>query len=104
MPIVSDIYKSGHNDGYGEGYFKGKGDGYEAAESEYEKKLIRQADYFLNQKKDFFKCREEYEKLLDDYEREIVALREKNDRTEKENAFLKELIEKKNELEGLPKQ
>lgn len=95
MPIVSDIYKSGHNDGYGEGYFKGKGDGYEAAESEYEKKLLRQADYFLNQKNDFLKCRKEYEKLLDDYEREIVSLQGINARTEKENALLKELIEKK---------
>lgn len=55
MPIVSDIYKSGYSDGYGGGYFKGKGDGYEAAESEYEKKLLRQADYFLNQKNDFLR-------------------------------------------------
>ena len=44
-PLTSTIYKTGK--------FDGKKEGYAEASDEYKKKLLMQAEEFLNQKKDF---------------------------------------------------
>ena len=55
------------------------------ASDEYEEKLLRQADEFLNQKEIYKNEIDDYEKLLDEYEVEIEALSKKINRTEAEN-------------------
>lgn len=52
-------------------------DGYAEASGEYERKLRRQAEEFINQKKDVERERDEYEKLINDYEAYIAELEEK---------------------------
>ena len=52
-------------------------DGYTEASGEYERKLRKQAEEFLNQKKDAKREKDEYEKLLDDYVAYIKELEEK---------------------------
>lgn len=56
---------------------EGRKDGYVEASREYERKLRKQADEFLNQIKDIERERDEYEKLLDDYEKYIEELEKK---------------------------
>ena len=51
--------------------------GYTEASGEYEQKLRKQAEAFLNQTKDFEKEKEEYNKLLDKYEAHIIELEQK---------------------------
>lgn len=84
MPITSHFYKAGKYDG--------KVDGYNEASQEYEEKLLKQADEFLNQKKVFEAERGAYETLLNEYEKEIYALEQKVDKTEAENAYLQALL------------
>lgn len=55
-------------------------------------KYRKQADEFLAQKENFKNQKVEYEKLLDKYEIEIENLNNKQGRTEKENAYLRELL------------
>lgn len=83
-PIGAIIYNSGKYDGKIEGYVE--------ASNEYEAKLLEQADKFLQQTKIYESEREEYEVLLDSYEREIEELTEKANRTEAENIYLQELL------------
>lgn len=52
--------------------------GYNEASGEYERKLKKQADEFLNQLKDVKKEREEYKKLLNEYEQYIMTLEAQN--------------------------
>lgn len=59
------------------GRFEGMKDGYTEASGEYERKLRKQAEEFLNQIKDVKRERDEYEKLLDDYVTYIKELEEK---------------------------
>lgn len=59
------------------GRLDGMKDGYNAASGEYERKLRKQAEEFLNQIKDVHRERDEYEKLLSEYEAYIKEL-EKN--------------------------
>lgn len=59
------------------GRLEGMKDGYTEASGEYERKLKKQADEFLNQMKDVEKEREEYEKLLNEYEQYIKELERK---------------------------
>lgn len=82
--IGSAIYNSGKHDG--------KIEGYAEASDEYERKLIEQADKFLQQKKIFESERDEYEALLEAYEQEIDVLTEKVNRTESENEYLQQLL------------
>lgn len=56
------------------GRLEGIKDGYEEASGEYEKKLRRQAELFLKQKKDAEKELAEYETLLNEYEKYIEEL------------------------------
>ncbi|MBL4932766.1 hypothetical protein [Clostridium paridis] len=83
-PLTSAIYKSGKYDG--------KIEGYEEASYEYEKKLLTQADEFLNQTRIFEIEKDAYEQLLDEYEKEIDELSEKVNRTEAENQYLHQLL------------
>ncbi|HBG11064.1 MAG TPA: hypothetical protein DDX68_02530 [Clostridium sp.] len=83
-PLTSIIYRSGHLDGKKEGYYE--------ASYEYEKKLLKQADRFLQQTRIYENERAAYETLLDEYEKEITMLTEKVNRTEEENAYLQELL------------
>lgn len=59
------------------GRLDGMKDGYNEASGEYERKLKKQADEFLNQMKDVEKEHEEYEKLLNAYEEYIKELEAK---------------------------
>ena len=56
------------------GRFDGMKDGYIEASKEYENKLRRQAEEFLNQTRDYQRERDEYEKLIEDYEEYIRQL------------------------------
>ena len=60
------------------GRYEGMKDGYTEASGEYERKLKKQADEFLNQIKNFEREREEYENLLSEYETYIEELERKN--------------------------
>lgn len=59
------------------GRFDGMKDGYSAASGEYERKLRKQAEEFLNQVKDVQREIDEYEKLLSEYEEYIKELEKK---------------------------
>lgn len=59
------------------GRFDGMKDGYAEASGEYERKLRKQAEEFISQKKDVERERDEYEKLINDYETYIAELEEK---------------------------
>lgn len=59
------------------GRFEGMKAGYTEASNEYERKLKKQAEAFINQQKDYEKERDEYEKLMCDYENYIRELEEK---------------------------
>lgn len=60
------------------GRYEGMKDGYAEASWEYETKLKKQAQAFLNQIKDVKRERDEYEKLLDEYEVYIEELERRN--------------------------
>lgn len=59
------------------GRLEGMKDGYTEASGEYERKLKKQAEEFLNQMKDVQKEHDEYEKLLNEYEEYIKELEAK---------------------------
>lgn len=83
---------------YGAGKYEGKKEGYVEASNEYEKKLLEQADFFLKKEAIFENERNEYEALLDDYEKEIENLSAKVNRTEEENQYLQQLLLKERKL------
>lgn len=60
------------------GRYEGMKDGYAEASGEYERKLRKQADEFINQMRDVQKERNEYEKLLSEYETYIKELEAKS--------------------------
>lgn len=82
---------------------EGKKQGYELASKEYERKLLEQGKKFLEQKTVLQGQWDEYEKLLDEYEAEITNLTEKNELTEKENEYLKELLIRERRLKNIKK-
>lgn len=73
---VKNFYARWIND-KNKGRLEGMKDGYTEASGEYERKLRKQAEEFLNQMKDVEKEHEEYEKLLNDYEEYIRELEAK---------------------------
>lgn len=83
-PIGKVIYEVGEDDGKKSGYVK--------ASAEYEKKLLKQADLFLEQQKICEVERAQYEELLDEYESEIERLESKISKTEAEKEYLQELL------------
>ena len=93
--LISPIYKHGKTDGKKEGYIQ--------ASSEYEHKLIEQAELFISQKKNFEKERDEYEQLLDDYDNLIDELENKLERSDNENKFLQILLINERKLRNLMK-
>lgn len=92
-PITSHIYNKGK--------YEGKKEGYVEASDEYEEKLLSQADRFLQQKQLFEFQQIEYEKLLDDFEKEIDFLQTKLNRTNEENQYLQQLLHKERKLRNL---
>lgn len=92
-PISSRIYNAGR--------FEGKKEGYVDASQEYEKKLLSQADEYINQTKVFEKEKDAYEALLDEYEKEINFLELKVDKTEEEIAYLQELLLRERKLRNI---
>ena len=92
-PITSQIYQYGKSDG--------KTVGYAEASDVYEKKLIDQADMFLEQKKIYEDERDKYVELLDEYEQEIESLENKVNKTEAEKEYLSELLLRERKLRGL---
>lgn len=67
-------------------------EGYARASKEYEDKLKKQAEEFLNQKINLEKNFETYEKLLDKYVQVIKDLQGEKDRTKEENRILLEIL------------
>lgn len=92
-PLTTAIYKAGKSDG--------KVEGYAEASDEYEDKLIKQGDLFLQEKKDLMKERDEFIELLDEYDKKIQELQEKNDKSEAEIRLLQMLLLKERELKRL---
>lgn len=70
------------------GRLDGKKEGYQEASGEYERKLRKQAEEFINQMRDYKIERDAYEKLLTEYENYI-------DKLEKENASLSMISDNK---------
>lgn len=70
---VSNFYERWIED-KNKGRVEGMKDGYTEASGEYERKIRRQADEFLNQMKDVKNEHDEYEKLLNEYETYIKEL------------------------------
>lgn len=62
---------------YREGYSDGQVNGYQRCSREYEIKLRRQAELFLEEKNKWKAVRQEYEALLDEYEATIKDLEKK---------------------------
>lgn len=83
-PIGKVIYEVGEYDG--------KKFGYVQASAEYEKKLLKQANLFFEQQKNYEVERVQYEELLDEYESEIERLESKMSKTEVEKEYLQELL------------
>ena len=79
------------------GRLEGMKDGYSEASGEYERKLRKQAEEFLNQKKDIEKDYKEYEKLLDAYEKRIKELEAKC----AESELIREMKDTYQNLQGL---
>lgn len=92
-PFTAPIYK--------EGKLEGKKEGYAEASDVYNKKLLELADEFLKQEKIFSNKVKEYETLMDGYEAEIEKLEKKADRTEEENAYLRELLSRERKLKNM---
>lgn len=92
-PIVSNIYNMGK--------YEGKKQGYVDASKEYEKKLLSQAEHFINQKELLVNEVSNYEKLLDEYEVEIEKLEGKLNKTESENQYLSKLLNNERKLKQM---
>ena len=92
-PIVSNIYNMGK--------YEGKKQGYVDASKEYEKKLLSQAEHFINQKELLINEVSNYEKLLDEYEVEIEKLEGKLNKTESENQYLSKLLNNERKLKQM---
>lgn len=88
---AENFYKRWENNKI-EGKLEGMKAGYTEASGEYEQKLRKQAEAFLNQTKDFEKEKKEYDKLIDDYEAYIRELEQKGVNTN--------LIEEEKEVYG----
>lgn len=92
-PISSDIYNAGKHEG--------KKDGYKKASREYEKKLLAQANAFLNQKEIFESQKQEYEQLLHEYENYIEEMDAKEHLTNEEQDNLLQIISMERKLTKL---
>lgn len=92
-PITSTFYNIGKYDGKKEGYAR--------ASDQYEEKLLKQADAFLNQTQIFENERDAYEQLLNAYENEIDNLSKKVNKTEMENEYLQQLLLRERKLKAI---
>lgn len=100
LPLSAGIGKSLKNL-YDEGKDEGRHDGYVEASYEYEKKLLKQAEEFLNQKEIIASKRREYDLLLDEYETYINELEKKVEITEQQKDYLNQLLMIKRKLRKL---
>lgn len=92
-PITGTLYQAGKNEGHKEGYIE--------ASNEYEAKLLKQANYFLSQKKVYQSEKENFNKLLDEYECYIEELEERVKLFEINRGVLEDFISIKNNLKEL---
>lgn len=81
----------------------GKKEGYTDASEEYEIKLKKQADHFVNQEKDFRKECDAYEQLLNEYDEYIKVLKLKINKSEEELNNLQNLEARYKALKDLQK-
>lgn len=93
MPGVSHIYNAGK--------YEGKKEGYIQASNEYEKKLLKQGEEFLKQTKIFESDKVRYEKLIDDYERYIDEMMQKNNMSNQEKDYMNQIMVMERKLKKL---
>ncbi|MCC3865652.1 hypothetical protein K0040_15420 [Terrisporobacter petrolearius] len=84
MPGVSHVYNAGKHEGKKEGYVQ--------ASYEYEKKLLKQAEEFINQQNAFNQQRDEYEQLINEYEIYIEEMSAKQSLTSEEETYLNKIM------------
>lgn len=95
MPGVGHVYDLGKH----EGKHEGMKEGYIRASSEYEKKLLKQAEEFLNQKRGLADNIQERDELLDKYEKCIGDMEaEFNSLTSEQRTLLDEMKALKEKL------
>lgn len=88
MPGVGHVYGLGKD----EGKHEGMKEGYVRASSEYEKKLLKQAEEFLNQKNGLADNIKQRDELLDEYEKCISEMEAKyNSLTNEQHEILDEM-------------
>ncbi|MBK5274152.1 MAG: hypothetical protein JJE30_03770 [Desulfuromonadales bacterium] len=88
MPVVGHVYDLGKD----EGKHEGMKEGYVRASSEYKKKLLKQAEEFLNQKNGSADSIKQLNKLLDEYEKCIGEMEAKyNSLTNEQHTILEEM-------------
>ena len=74
------------------GRISGKKEGYEQCSFEYEKKLLKQAEEFLKQIKVLESDKVRREKLIDDYDRYIDEMMQKNNVSEQEKDYMNQIM------------
>ena len=94
-PITADVYEAGKSDG--------KREGYSQAAKVFGKEVRRLANKLVELKRKSKQLTEQqktdYEHVIDLYEEELAKLKAKNDRSESENVYLKQLLEERETLE-----
>lgn len=94
-PITADVYEAGKSDG--------KREGYSRAAKVLGKEIRRLATKLVELKQESVRLTEQqkadYERVIDLYDEELATLKAKCDRSEEENAYLKELLEERDALE-----
>lgn len=88
MPLVGNVYDYAK----AEGRRMGKYEGYNQASYEYEKKLIKQAEEFLKQANVLRSDKARYEKLIDDYERYIDEMMQKDNLSNQEKDYMNQIM------------
>ena len=82
---------------------EGMKEGYNAASEEYEGKLRKQADEFLNQRKNYKEQADEYDELLSEYEVYVAELEKKLSKSEEDLRKLKSIKSQYEALRHLKK-
>lgn len=86
------LYEAITDKAFEKGRTEGKKEGYVEASYEYEKKLLQQANEFLQQKKAFNKENEDYKRLLNEYEDYIEELEKRDHLSMEEKDYLNKLL------------
>lgn len=94
---ISIGYHLGHKDGE----ISGEKTGYTKAGFEYEKKLIEQANFFINQKKLLEKERENVLMLLEEYDKTLEEYKTRLDLTIEEKEYYQLLLQNRDTLKNI---